>query len=123
METNERAWEIRKMEREAERKKKERLDIANMKKEKVKEKARIRNLKQEIETSKNKIPKNLKKQLEDAENREIRGMPILVAKDTMTGYIIANVVPKKGECGFGVNNNKYCSFGNSTVASGDVSCL
>ena len=34
------------------------------------------------------------------EDREIRGMPILVIKDTMTGYINANAVPRKGECGF-----------------------
>ena len=33
------------------------------------------------------------------EEREIRGMPIFVIKDTMTGYINANVVPRKGECG------------------------
>ena len=30
-------------------------------------------------------------------------MPILVMKDTNTGYISANVVLKKGECGHAVN--------------------
>ena len=34
------------------------------------------------------------------EEREIRGMPILVIKDNKTGYISANVVPRKGECNF-----------------------
>ena len=34
------------------------------------------------------------------EEREMRGMPILVIKDTKTGYISANVVPRKGECNF-----------------------
>ena len=34
------------------------------------------------------------------DEREIRGMPILVIKDTSTGYVNANVVQRKGECGF-----------------------
>ena len=34
------------------------------------------------------------------EEREVRGMPILVLKDIMTGYINANVAQRKGECGF-----------------------
>ena len=34
------------------------------------------------------------------DDREIRCMPILVIKDTTTGYINANVVPRKGECAF-----------------------
>ena len=37
---------------------------------------------------------------EKGQERTIRGMPILVIKDTSTGYLAAAVVPKKGECGY-----------------------
>ena len=36
----------------------------------------------------------------DEEDQEMRGMPILVIKDSKSGCIDANVVPRKGECGF-----------------------
>ena len=36
----------------------------------------------------------------EEEEQEMRGMPILVIKDSKSGCIDANVVPRKGECGF-----------------------
>ena len=38
----------------------------------------------------------------DKEDKTIRGMPILVIKDTMSGYIAAQVVLNKGECGHAI---------------------
>ena len=35
-----------------------------------------------------------------SDDTEMRGMPILVIKDSKSGFIEANVVPQKGECGF-----------------------
>ena len=40
------------------------------------------------------------RQRKEEEAAEMRGMPILVITDSKSGYIDANVVPRKGECGF-----------------------
>ena len=56
LETNERNWEQRRIERELEMKKKERLSIADNKREKLKEKVRERKLAEEISNKMNKLP-------------------------------------------------------------------
>ena len=60
LDQNERNWQIRKMQREQERKRKERLEIANHTREVLKEKIRIRKLKEKIETEKGKLPQKEK---------------------------------------------------------------
>merc|ERR1712208_161262 len=72
LETNERSWKVRKVERENERRKLERLEIANSKKEKVREKARIRKLKKEIEEKGGELPENMRNQIVREEKRERR---------------------------------------------------
>ena len=64
LERNERCWEVRKLEREAEIKKKERLQIANAKKENIREKVRIRTLEKEIEKAKGDLPEEVRKEIE-----------------------------------------------------------
>ena len=39
----------------------------------------------------------------DKEDTTIRGMPILVVKDSMSGYIASQVVINKGECGHAID--------------------
>ena len=67
LETNERSWKVRRMERENEKRKLERLEIAGAKKEKVKEKAKIRKLRKEIEDKGGMLPDNVKSQLDREE--------------------------------------------------------
>ena len=60
------------MDRENEKRKLERLEITNAKKEKIKEKARIRKLKQEIEEKGERLPDNVKNQIDREEKLERR---------------------------------------------------
>ena len=72
LERNERCWEVRKLEREAEIKKKERLQIANAKKENIREKVRIRTLEKEIEKAKGDLPEEVRKEIEREDVRKRR---------------------------------------------------
>ena len=47
--------------------------------------------------------KSESKMNEDNGDTELRGMPILVIKDSKSGFIDANVVPQTGECVFATN--------------------
>ena len=70
------------MERENEKRKLERLEVANAKKEKVREKARIRKLKKEIEEKGGMLPDIVKNQL-DREERLERRMELKEIKESM----------------------------------------
>ena len=72
LEQNERNWQVRKMQREQEIKRKERLEIANHKREALKEKVRIRKLKEKIETEMEKLPGKEKERIEQEERKERR---------------------------------------------------
>merc|ERR1712208_256232 len=72
LERNERCWEVRRLDREAERKKLERLHTANTKKENLKEKVRIRTLKKEIEKAKENLPNDVRSDIEKEESRKKR---------------------------------------------------
>ena len=72
LEKNERNWEIRKNEREIEKKKLERLQLANTKKENLKNKIEKRKLEEDIEMEKKKLPINVRKEIERKESREKR---------------------------------------------------
>ena len=60
------------MQREQEIKRKERLEIANHKREALKEKVRIRKLKEKIETEMEKLPGKEKERIEQEERKERR---------------------------------------------------
>ena len=48
---------------------------------------------------------------QDKEDKTIRGMPILVIKDNVSGYIAAQVVLCKGECGHAIELSiKFLDF-------------
>ena len=72
LEENDKNWQNRKTEREIEIKKIERLHIAEMKKEQIREKVKKRKLEQEIEEKLDKLPEDMKKKILDKEEKQER---------------------------------------------------
>ena len=70
LEENEKEWEKKKFEREKEIKKQERLAKAKFEQEKLRNKVRERNLKIEIKTKMDELPKNEKRKIENEEEKK-----------------------------------------------------